>query len=201
MYVSGVDIDEILVVLNGCEEEDTLRGYDMLSGVRCVTIRNNIYEYGAHIGVMKAVRDGLVPRINDFVMLHDTCLAGKNFKTKCLELQESSGAQIIWAMNKGNFNLGIYRYESVQYLKNLMNDTMKMEKHFAIEMEHNQNYMSLKKINVNQSFGHDDLNNNILGKFKVYGESERDVAYLPNMDLYKIFLWVPHGSIHPNMIG
>lgn len=201
MYASGVDMDEVLVVLNGCGEEDILRGYDIISGVRYVTIRNNIYEYGAHVGAVKAVRDGLVPRTNDFVMLHDTCLAGNNFKSKCLELQESSDAQIIWATNKGNFNLGLYRYEAVEYLNNLLCGTMSMEKHFAIEMEHNCNYMSPKRIAVKQSFGKDSLDKNLVGKFKIYGSSERDVAYLPSMDLYKIFFWVAHGSVHPNVIS
>ena len=200
MYVSGVDMDEVLVVLNDCgEEQDILRGYDVLSGVRYVTIRNNIYEYGAHVGTMKAVRDGLVPRTNDFVMLHDTCLAGKNFKAKCLELQESSDAQIIWATDKGNFNLGIYRYEAVEYFDNLLKGETSMEKHFAIEMEHNLNYMSPKRMRVGQTFS--NLHGNLVGKFNFFGTtSKRDVAHIEKMDIYKLFIWVPHGSEHPNNI-
>jgi len=202
MYVSGVDFDEILVVLNDCgEDQNILKNYDVMSGVRYVTIKNNIYEYGAHVGIMKAVRDMLVPRTNDFVVLHDTCLAGKNFKRKCLELQESSNAQIVWATTQGNFNLGIYRYEAVEYMDNLLRETMKMDKHFAIEMEHNVNHMSPKRIKVDQHFDKCDANENLLGKFNIYGDSKRDIAYLPCLDLYKIFLWVPHGSVHPNMIS
>lgn len=201
MYVSGVDMDEVLVVLNDCgEDPDILRGYDVLSGVRYVTIRNNIYEYGVHVGVVKAVHDGLIPRTNDFVMLHDTCLAGKNFKAKCLELQESSDAQIIWATDKGNFNLGIYRYEAVEYFDNLLKGEMSMEKHFAIEMEHNLNYMSPKRMRVSQTFSNLNVDTNLIGKFSIYGDEKRDIANITSMDIYKIFLWVPHGSKHPNTI-
>lgn len=206
MYVSGVDMDEVLVVLNDCGEPDILRGYDVLSGVRYVTIKNNIYEYGAHIGIIKAVQDKVVPRTNDFIVLHDTCIAGKNFKTKCLDLQGSSDAQIVWATapdnnwhNGGAFNIGIYRYESVEYVNNLLRDIMNMDKNFAIEMELNKNHMSIKKTPIDQSFS--NLNAKIIGQFDAFGEGrKRDVAYIESLDLYKFFLWVAHGDHHPNRI-
>lgn len=207
MYVSGVDMDEILVVLNDCEEGDVLRGYDVLSGVRYVTIRNNIYEYGAHVGTMKAVRDGLVPRTNDFVMLHDTCIAGKNFKATCLELQGSSEAQIIWATaadndwhSGGAFNIGLYRYEAVEYINKILCDMMEMEKQFAIQMELKKNYISIKNAPLHQHFSQQKLSR--VGKFDIYEEKrKRDAVHITSMDLFKFFFWVSHGDLHPNAIS
>jgi len=219
MYVAGVDAGEILVVLNDCSEEDYCGNFRIRSGTSYVTINNNIFEYGANVGVIKAIEDGVVPRTNDFVIIHDTCIAGNNFKRKCLELQESRDTQIVWAAEAGPafdeqgriswrrywdsvgaFNIGIYRYEALKYAANLLKETVKMDKDLAIQMEHNKNHMSIKNMPVSQSVGFDSPVQ-IIGQYDVYGEGKaRDVAYLRSMDLYKFFLWVAHGSHHPNKI-
>ena len=218
MYVAGGEANEILVVLNDCQKEDLCSNYNLRSGISYVTIKNNIFEYGSHIGIVKAVEDGLVPSVNDFVIIHDTCLVGKNFKKKCLKLQNND-VQIMWAAssgtcidhrgqmsdnrwwsNVGAFNLGIYRYQAIKSASNLLKEMTRMDKHFAIEMEHAKNYMSPKMLPVSQSFNPNSPVQ-IIGQFDVYSEGKkRDVAYLKHMDLYKFFLWVPHGSEHPNRI-
>ena len=200
MYASGVDFEDVLVVVGDCgADKDSVNEFRMRSGVRHVTVPNNLFEYNAHLGVVKAVADGIFCRTDEFAILHDTCVVGPNFVRKCEELRDWSASQIVWASDRGNFNLGIYRYEAVEAAANLLGPIMVMDKHFAIEMEHNFNHMSLKRLRVSQSFFPHEVGGGIVAKCEFYrGGGMRDVAYIPSMDLYKVFLWVPHGSHHPN---
>lgn len=205
MAIAGVKPANIIVVLGDCDisgkhikEEIKIR-----PGINYVPIENNIYEYNFFVGVMKAIELGICKRIDDFVLIHDTCIVGNRF-IDCVQDFSRSPEQIIWNNKVGCFNIGIFKYAAVKEGYNLYRQLKSLNKHDAIMMEHNRHHLSPKRFPVSQKFAVLPPKRNTSGHFAyhdVYGEGRtRTVAWIPVMDLVKFFFWVPHGDVHPNNI-
>lgn len=204
MYMAKVKPADIVVIMGDCDTSGKYinESIKMRPGVNYVFIENNLYEYNFFIGVMKAIDLGICKRIDNFVLLHDTCLAGGHF-LKSVASHKNFSEQIVWHNKRGNYNIGMFKYAAIKEGFNLFKSMKTLDKHTAILMEHNKHHLSVKRFNVSQrcpiQIGKQTIHN--FSYFDVYNEGRmRTVAYLRTYDLLKFFLWVPNGSEHPNRI-
>lgn len=206
LSVVGVKNTDIIVIFGECDTSGKYikEKFNYRPGVSYIPIQNNLYEYNFFVGVMKAIELGVCRRIDDFVLLHDTCIAGSRFVESVKDLAKSP-EQIVWTNKIGCFNIGIFRYAAVKEGYNLYNKLMTLGKHDAILMEHNRHHLSPKRFVVSQKNTITSPKKATLGHFAhhdAYREGRiRTVAFIQSMDLLKFFLWVPHGDAHPNQLN
>jgi hypothetical protein len=86
-------LSDIIVCISDVKDGESntiIQHYKTTFGLlNVITCPDNIDEYTAYIGLGKALRDGHFPGEEHFLMIHDTCEAGRTFWLKLGELDTS----------------------------------------------------------------------------------------------------------------
>ena len=99
-----------------------------------VFISQNLYDYGAFIGVNMLIEKEIVPKDDWFLLLHDTCIAGPKFKESIEYILSWVDCDILWLCSTGQCNLCLIRNMIPHGAK--VYDGMNMSKQYAIDIEY-----------------------------------------------------------------
>lgn len=164
-----------------------------------VHIPNNIYEYGNWIGAHMLQEAGLISKNAWFFFVHDTCKFGaktQHLVTEIIRTINHNPTEIMWITRNGQFNFCLSRGSAIRKGWEKYKDLLTVDKYDAVKGELERGFwLSAKGIEAPQKFH--NLWINLMGKRKVYSEVERDVGYLPAVDIEKYFYWLSPDGIHP----
>jgi hypothetical protein len=159
-----------------------------------IKLKNNLYEFTGFIGV-HLMKD-ILPANTVFLLLHDTCSAGDNFKQRLEQMVNDFEEGIYWASRGGNCNICLYSKDAAEKAYTNLSSLLTISKLAAIAMEHNCHHLSLKQLPVKHRFHSDEPQH--LGKRAVYdSEIIRDQLYYNSLDLMKYFVYIRTENDHP----
>lgn len=170
---------------------------------RAVHLRRNLYENNAFFGV-KLLRDaGAVSDDDVFLLLHDTACVGSEFPARLdamVSTYQTHGYDVLWMCAGGLFNICLFNTKTADAVCDRLGDMMAVDKLRAIDMEHGKDPDSIKRI--------EGLSQGCVpwpfvsrGVSRVYGDVERNAAYIPSIDIEKYHVPVVTGDRpHPHLL-
>lgn len=176
--------DDDIVTVYGKEAENKVTG-------NVVTIQNNLYEYNAVLGAH--LYGGGPDTV--FILLHDTCEAGPQFKDKLEKLVSSFKSGIVWACPTGQCNICLFSPEVANIAWEALSGMLTIAKMDAIKMEHNTHVLAMKRYRVPHIYLPERQQPR--GSRIVYSNVTREVLYFPALDLTKFFVMIRQDSDHP----
>jgi len=164
-----------------------------------VSIINNIYEYGAYLGVNLLLENKIISNKSIFLFIHDTCNFGSKASSKIPPLVSdfrNEPQEIFWLSHKGQCNICLIKSKAVLEGAKIYKDYLVMDKMMAIAAEWNGNKLSAKKIPVEQKMS--NLTAEPRGQKDVYKNNiKRHVIYYSLIDLEKNYVAIKNTSEHP----
>ena len=197
---NNIDIDDVFVVCNNSND----RFIDLKSTPTKIYLDLNLYEYSFFLGVSDLLDGGLVEKNNTFLLLHDTCMCGANFKKSVEEISNKyKHMDIIYSNNTGKFNIGIFRYKAIIYGSKVWSNITYLSKDEAIALEHgsSRELSPSRWVANGLKVFYPRHGSNFIGVKDVYEDGHvREISHVLFLDLYKYFYMVWDG-FHPNSAG
>ena len=164
-----------------------------------VSIKNNIYEYGAYIGVNMLLEKILIPKKTVFLFIHDTCKFGPEAPIKIPPLIKdfrNVPQDIFWLSRGGLSNICLIKPEAVKEGAKIYKNYQVMDKMMAIDGEHNRNSISPKNLPVSHMMTTIPVEQRGIN-FVYNNQVKRTVIYYSLIDLEKNYVYINKTSEHP----
>ena len=164
-----------------------------------VSIRNNIYEYGAFLGINMLLEKKVIPETSIFLFIHDTCKFGPQAGPKIEAAYESFknvSEEIYWLSLLGRSNICLIKPRAIQEGAKRFKNHFLMDKMLAIDAEWNKNSISPKRLPVKQKY-HKETALETETQYVYNKEVERHVIYFSIIDMEKFFVLVTKTVDHP----
>ena len=163
-----------------------------------VSIRNNIYEYGAYLGINMLLEKNAIPETSVFLFIHDTCKFGQTATEKLPPLIEEfvkGEEEIFWLEKRGLCNICLIKPKAIKEGVKRYRNFFVMDKMTAITAEWGGNGISPKKLPLKQKFhtSHAEARGS---RFVYNKENKREVIYYSLIDMEKYFT-AKHPTEHP----
>lgn len=160
-------------------------GYTKTDEGFVVTLRRNIYEYGAWIGVQLLVDAGQLTGDEWFLMMHDTCRFTEETIPKLINLEfilEKTPVELYFLVGCRFHSICLARRNGISILANYFKDTHSMTKEEACKLECN---LPVEGIVTGE---HLLRPCNVPEKVDVYGDGKlRNISVLESIKLVKFY--------------